>query len=272
MPFIRYATKAAARRAQGRFVGGAALFQIIGIVFGAVGGMGFGPAECEAVSIGLGYLGSEANSAANDPPRRDYRTSTGWRRRTMPRYDLETRGGAFADAASEGAALLSAMVRAVERSQQADLVNETSVAAARVEEADHYAARCSVVLGRAHAYGDDLASSMERKSPKGRSGVDRRPDRFGRSLGPAYPLPSEGIARELLRASPLHHVLVEVDADEDELAMDAVRLIRRYPETAGAVVLRRFVLPSMSDLAQSLLEWGPTAELTSAPPPRKGFD
>ena len=64
MPFIHYASKQAARRAQRVFLLGAAQFGVLAEVLGAVPGAVVGRASSGAIATAMGYLGVEAAHAA----------------------------------------------------------------------------------------------------------------------------------------------------------------------------------------------------------------
>lgn len=114
----------------------------------------------------MGYLGVEAAHAAEDPPRPDYRTATRSKRRKLELdllgdTPLERQTVLFADAASSSAAFLSAFVRAVERSQTAEVLDAREVIADRVAEADAYAYRAAIFLRRTSEHDQPLARALE---------------------------------------------------------------------------------------------------------------
>ena len=165
MPFIRYPTKRAAKRAQRAWFLGVAKFEILARILETVPRAGFGAVASDVIAISMGYLAIEAGSAADDPPRSDFMKGTRARRRGVPvdklgESHLERQAASFADDSTYGAAYLAAFVRAVERSQMAEEVRALEALAARLAEADIYADRASASVRQASEQGHLLATTL----------------------------------------------------------------------------------------------------------------
>jgi hypothetical protein len=188
VPFVRYTTKHAARRAQRIWLLGAAQFAVLARILSAVPAATFGAVSSDVIAIAMGYLGIEAGNAAEDPPRSDYRRSTRARRRKLPLASLgdtavERQTAALADSAGSGAAYLAAFVRAIERSQTAEEVGALDAVERRIAEADRYARRAATSLRsaseREHPLADvllanDLLRESAREQFRGHEGRDPR--------------------------------------------------------------------------------------------------
>jgi hypothetical protein len=141
MPFLVYSTKQAARRAARNWGLAGAKLQVLTAVFGNAPGMGASAAISEVLGDVSLYLALEANNAASDPPRRDYYRDTraGHRPIRKLKDDLPAPASRFVTNAEDGRSFLAAFVRALERSQGAEQVNEREFAQRHVTEARRFA-------------------------------------------------------------------------------------------------------------------------------------
>jgi hypothetical protein len=261
MAFIQYSTKRAARRAQRVFFLGAAQFGVLTEILGAAPHAAIGRASTGAIATAMGYLGTEAGHAAEDPPRPDFRTATRSKRRKLPieklgSSPLERQTAAFAAEAGFGAAYLAAFVRAFERSQTAEELNAQDVIADRLAEADLYAHRAAESLRRTSESDLLLARVLEADGRLRRDARDQFLGPRGRALidTPFWEkLPP--VILELFREARLQPQFLTSDWD-NEFSNDpigsAVRTLRQVAEMSGA-------------LAVGLEGWGPTAEKPETP-------
>lgn len=220
-----------------------------------------GCASSGAIATALGYLGVEAGHAAEDPPRRDFRTPTRSKRRKLPiealgESPLERHTAAFADEAVHSAAYLAAFVRAVERSQTAEELNVRDVVAGRVAKAHSYAHRASSSLRRTADRHLPLARALEADSQLHRDAREQFSGPGGRTLIDTpfwHKLPPKII--QLFHEASLEpqHLAPEWDNEfpEDPIG-SAARTLGRIGETSPA-------------LAIGLEDWGPAAEKPETP-------
>jgi hypothetical protein len=125
-------------------------------------------------------LAAEQGRLAEDPPRDDYRSATYPFRR---KFDLSvfgtgsivTPGVQAAAAMATAAAYLSAMVRAFERAQGAELRNDRHARAVRLSETESYAREAGRALAEASASTLKLAEAVEALSEE--EGVPEWPER-----------------------------------------------------------------------------------------------
>ncbi|HYZ78146.1 MAG TPA: hypothetical protein VE596_12315 [Gaiellaceae bacterium] len=261
MAFIHYATKRAARRAQRVFLLGAAQFGVLAEILSAVPHAVAGCASSGAIATALGYLGVEAGHAAEDPPRRDFRTPTRSKRRrlaieTLGESPLERQTARFADEAVHSAAYLAAFVRAVERSQTAEELSVRDVVADRVAEAHAYAHRASASLLRTAEWDLPLARTLEADSRLRRDAREQFLGPRGRTLidTPYWEkLPPKII--QLFHEAGLEPQFLAPEWDntfpEDPIG-SAARTLGRIGEASPA-------------LASGLEDWGPAAEKPETP-------
>jgi hypothetical protein len=261
MPFIRYASKTAARRAQRVFLLGAAQFGVLSEILGAVPSAVIGRASSAAIATAMGYLGVEAGHAAEDPPRADFRTPTRSKRRRLAldqlgKSRLERETVLFADAVSYGAAYLAAFVRAVERSQTAEAVDARDAVADRVEEADIYARRAADALRRASERDLQLIHALEAEPALRRDARDQFRGPSGRTLleTPFW----EKLPTRIIE------LFSEAHLDPRELSSYWDNEFPNDPIDSAARTLREASLSSVG-LATDLEDWGPASEKPPTP-------
>ena len=261
MAFIRYDTKRAARRAQRTFFLGAAQFGVLTEILGAVPHAVAARASSGAIATALGYLGTEAGHAAEDPPRLDFRTSTRSKRRRLPLErlgdsPLERSTAVFANEANFGAAYLSAFVRAVERSQMAEELNVRDVITARLAEADLYAHRAAGSLRRTSERDVSLIRALETEGRVRRDAREQFRGPRGQELVDTpfwQKLPPEVL--QLFHEAGFEPQLLAAEWDDgfvDDPVGSAVTTLRQVSETSPA-------------LAVALEDWGPAAEKPETP-------
>lgn len=261
MPFVQYATKRAARRAQRTWLLGVAKFEIVARLLGGVPQGEFASGACDVIAIGMAYLAVEAAGAAEDPPRLDFTTSTRARRRRLPidrlgDSELEQRSADFAVASSYAAAYLAAFVRAIERSQMAEEVEATNALDLRVAEADTFAQRATAAMWRASEQGLALANAFE-------ADPDLRQAARARFRGPEgdqlvatpYWEKLSSKATQLFREAGVDPMTLREDWDP------------AWPEDPvhSSVVTLREAVASSSELAEELKDWGPAPEKPETP-------
>lgn len=261
MPFVRYPTKRAARRAQRIWLLGVAKFEIVARILGAVPQGELGSVASDVIAIGMGYFAVEAAAAAEDPPRPDFTTSTRAKRRSLPidrlgESGLEQRSALFADASSYGASYLAAFVRAVERSQMAEEVKAAEALGLRLAEAETYAQRATAAIWKASEQGLGLAQALEadrdlrqtaRAQFRGPEGDRLLATPYWEKLGPK--------AVQIFR---------EARVDPMALSSDWDPMWPEDPVQSSVVTLRRAV-ESSNLLATALQNWGPEAEKPETP-------
>jgi len=263
MAFIHYATKRAARRAQRVFFLGAAQFGVLTEILGAVPHAVVGRASSGALATAMGYLATEAAHAAEDPPRPDFRTPTRSKRRRLPIDYLGDspfgqEAAAFAGEAVQGAAYLSAFVRAVERSQTAEELNVREVVADRLTEADVYAHRAAGSLRRTSERDIPLVQALEADDSLRRDARSAFLGYEGRLLidTPFWEkLPPDIL--QLFREARFEPQLLVPDWDNgfpDDPIGSSAKTLRRAAEISIA-------------LAVGLEDWGPTEERQEIPDP-----
>lgn len=261
MPFVRYGTKRAARRAQRTWLLGVAKFEIVARLLGGMPQGEVASGACDVIAIAMGYLAVEAAGAAEDPPRLDYTTSTRAKRRSL-RVDrlgdseLEQRSAHFADASSYAAAYLAAFVRALERSQMAEEVEATHALDLRVAEADTFAERATAAIWRASEHGLALANSLEGD----RDLRDAARTRFRGSEGDEL-LATPYWEKLSAKGTQLFH---EAGVDPMTLRADWDQAWAEDPVHSSVVTLRDAVASS-SELAEELEDWGPEPEKPETP-------
>jgi hypothetical protein len=261
VPFIYYATKRAARRAQRVFFLGAAQFGVLTEILGAVPHAVVGSASSGAIATAMGYLATEAGHAAEDPPRPDFRTSTRAKRRKLPidklgDSPLEQQTALFADAAGFSAAYLAAFVRAVERSQMAEELNARDAITQRLAEADIYAHRAAASLHQTSERNLPLARALEGDGQLRRAALDQFRGSTGQALieTPFW----EKLPPEILQ------LFREARVDPQSLAPD---WDNEFPEDpiGSSVSTLRLAAESSGTLAVRLVDWGPTPEKPETP-------
>jgi hypothetical protein len=251
MPIIRYATKNAARAASRSFLLGTTAFGVLGTVLGLVAGADYGAASGSLISISLGYLGQEAHAAADDPPRPDYSTSTRSKRRHLPSAAGDSavarQSDVFGQASAYAAAYLSAFVRALERSQMAELHEEFETMRMRLREADEYAARAANALNLVSQRGlvvadafaaDDFLRREARKQFEGSAGRQRLDTPYWEKLPP-----------------DLMAIFEESDIDPRSLRADWQEAWQPSDPVASCARVLRSVSKEATGLADSLREW-----------------
>ncbi|CAN5717111.1 hypothetical protein BH18ACT13_BH18ACT13_08150 [soil metagenome] len=261
MPFVRYTTKRAARRAQRTWLLGVAKFEIVARLLGGVPQGELASGACDVIAIAMGYLAVEAASAAEDPPRPDFTTSTRAKRRRLPidrlgDSELERLSAQFAEASSYGAAYLAAFVRAVERSQMAEEVEATQAVELRVVEADAFAKRAAVAIWRASEQGLALANAFEADRDLRHAARTRfRGPEGDQLLATPYWEKLSSKAAQLFREAGVEPIALRADWDE-VWAEDPVH---------SSVVTLRDAVASSSQLAQEIGNWGPESEKPETP-------
>jgi hypothetical protein len=209
----------------------------------------------------MGYLGTEAGHAAEDPPRPDFRTSTRARRRKLPLdklgdSPLERQTALFAEAAGFSAAYLAAFVRAVERSQMAEELRARDAITQRLLEADVYAHRAAASLEQTSEQNLALAQALEDDDQLREAARDRFRGPTGRALieTPFW----EKVPPEILR------LFREARLDPKSLAP---YWDNEFPEDpiSSSVDTLRLAADSSGTLAVGLEHWGPAPEKPGTP-------
>jgi hypothetical protein len=253
VPVIRYATKSAAGIASRSFLRGTTAFGVLATLLGLAPGAEYGAASSSLISISLGYLSAEAQSAANDPPRADYWRGTRSKRRRLPSVsgssDVARASESFGESAAYAASYLSAFVRALERSQMAEAHKEFETMRQRLREANEYAARSSSSLNVVSRQAEIAADAFEADTLLRREARRLFEGSAGRQLldTPYWEkLPPDVIA-----------LFEENDIDPRSLRNDWQDFWEaRDPVGSCANVLRE-ASTQASLLGESLSEWGP---------------
>jgi hypothetical protein len=257
MPVIRYATKNAARIASRSFLRGTTVFGVLATLLGLAPGAEYGAASSSVISLGLGYLSAEAQSAADDPPRSDYRRSTRSRRRRLPgvtgHAEVARASESFGEAAAYAASYLSAFVRALERSQMAEQLEEFKTIHLRLAEANEYATRASGALNLVSRRGLVVASAFEadeilrreaRRQFEGTAGRQRLDTPFWEKLPP-----------------DVMTIIEESDTDPRSLRDDWQQVWRTSDPVGSCADVLRSATAEASSFADALNAWGPEDEV-----------
>jgi hypothetical protein len=254
VPFIRYETKAAAGRAEETFLAGSACFGILAGALSLIPGGQAGAGISGVISSALALLGGDAHRAVADPPRPDFETRTGWRRRQLPTdvltdSEVELATARFAESARYSGAFLSAFVRAVERSQRAQQLGDRLSVERKVDEATLYARRASETLRSLAELHQPLISQLS---------DDRSLNRLAQeSVRQSTPEEMKGGAFYQVAHDLGGEQGGRLDEDADSFSIDPE--FQDDPLEACIRVLRRAATAS-EELARSLAWWGPTDE------------